>query len=92
MQSTGMPSWPKCSLSRQKLGDHELTRVDLVTGDFQGVGGCANGRREMKSALLFGVTVWGWGTTRQTKLVSYAYPAGAGFQPINQVVVPAIQK
>ena len=76
----------------QKLGDHEFTRVDLVTGDFQGVGGCANGRQEMMSALPFGVTVWGWGTTPQTKLVSYAYPAGAGFQPLNEVVVPAIPK
>lgn len=76
----------------QKLGEYEYTRVDLVTGDFQGVNGCANGRQEMTSALPFGVTVWGWGTTQQTKLVSYAYPAGAGFQPINEVVVPAIPK
>jgi hypothetical protein len=76
----------------QTIGDHQFTRVDLVTGDFQGVGGCSNGRQEMSSALPFGVTVWGWGTTQQTKLVSYAYPAGAGFQPINQVVVPAIPK
>ena len=76
----------------KKLGDYEYTRVDLVTGDFQGVGSCANGRQEMASALPFGVTVWGWGTTQQTKLVSYAYPAGAGFQPINEVLVPAIPK
>jgi hypothetical protein len=76
----------------QKIGDHEFTRVDLMTGDFKGVGSCANGRQEMSSALPFGVTVWGWGTTQQTKLVSYAYPAGAGFQPINEVVVPAIPK
>jgi hypothetical protein len=76
----------------QKVGEYEYTRVDLVTGDFEGVGACANGRQEMVSALPFGVTVWGWGTTQQTKLVSYAYPAGAGFQPINQVVVSAIPK
>jgi len=76
----------------QKLGAYEYTRVNLVTGDFQGVGGCANGRQEMTSALPFGVTVWGWGTTQQTKLVSYAYPAGAGFQPINTVSVPVIPK
>jgi IgGFc binding protein len=75
-----------------KIGNYEYTRVDLVTGDFQGVSGCANGRQEMSSALPFGVEVWGWGTTQQTKLVSYAYPAGAGFQPINQVVVPAVPK
>jgi hypothetical protein len=74
----------------QKVGAYEYTRVDLVTGDFMGVGGCTNGRQEMSSALPFGVTVWGWGNTQQTKLVSYAYPAGAGFQPINKVVVPAI--
>ena len=73
-----------------KVGAYEYTRVDLVTGDFMGVGGCTNGRQEMTSALPFGVTVWGWGNTQQTKRVSYAYPAGAGFQPINKVVVPAI--
>jgi hypothetical protein len=73
-----------------KVGAYEYTRVDLVTGDFMGVGGCTNGRQEMTSTLPFGVTVWGWGNTQQTKLVSYAYPAGAGFQPINKVVVPAI--
>lgn len=76
----------------QPFGDYEYTRVTLVTGDFQSVGTCSNGRQEMKSDLPFGVTVWGWGTTQQTKAVSYAYPAGAGFQPINQVVVPAIPK
>ncbi len=74
----------------QKVGAYEYTRVDVVTGDFMGVGGCTNGRQEMSSAQPFGVTVWGWGNTQQTKLVSYAYPAGAGFQPINKVVVPAI--
>lgn len=72
------------------VGAYEYTRVDLVTGDFMSVGTCTNGRQEMTSALPFGVTVWGWGNTQQTKQVSYAYPAGAGFQPINKVVVPAI--
>jgi hypothetical protein len=74
----------------QKVGAYEVTRVTLVTGDFQSVNGCANGRQEMTSARPFGVTVWGWGTTQQTKLVSYAYPAGAGFQPINAVSVPVV--
>jgi hypothetical protein len=74
------------------IGAYEYTRVTLVTGDFMSVGNCSNGRQEMSSDLPFGVTVWGWGTTQQTKAVSYAYPAGAGFQPINQVVVPAIPK
>lgn len=74
----------------QKIGNYEYTRVDLVTGDFTSVNGCTNGRQEMSSAQPFGVTVWGWGNTQQTKLVSYAYPAGAGFQPINQVFVPTI--
>jgi hypothetical protein len=72
------------------VGAYEYTRVDLVTGDFMSVGTCTNGRQEMTSTLPFGVTVWGWGNTQQTKRVSYAYPAGAGFQPINKVVVPAI--
>lgn len=76
----------------QPLGDYEYTRVDLVTGDFQGVAGCTNGPQEMSSTQDFGVTVWGWGTTQQTKLVSYGYPAGAGFTPINEIVVPPTPK
>jgi len=73
------------------VGEHEYTRVDLVTGNFQDVGDCSNGRHEMASTLPFGVTVWGWGSKAAagvgTKLVSYAYPAGASVQPINDVVV-----
>jgi hypothetical protein len=73
----------------QPIGSYEYTRVDLSTGDFLSVNGCSNGRQELSSPLPFGVTVWGWGhTAEQTQLVSYAYPAGAGFQPINAVVVP----
>lgn len=73
----------------QPLGKYEYTRVDLVTGNFQGVNGCSNGRHEMSSTLPFGVTVWGWGSNAAvgTKFVSYAYPAGASVQPINDVVV-----
>jgi hypothetical protein len=68
---------------------YEWTRVDLVTGNFAGVNGCSNGRREMSSALPFGVTVWGWGSkaAQGTLLVSYAYPAGASVQPINEVKI-----
>ncbi|MFT3769138.1 MAG: IgGFc-binding protein [Minicystis sp.] len=75
-----------------KIGNYEYTRVDLVTGNFTSVDGCSNGRQEIQSSLPFGVTVWGWGATQQTQYVSYAYPAGAGFQPINTVVVPPIPK
>jgi hypothetical protein len=73
----------------QPLGPYEYTRVDLVTGNFQDVGNCSNGRHEMSSAAPFGVTVWGWGSNAATgtKFVSYAYPAGASVQPINDVVV-----
>ena len=74
----------------QPFGEYEYTRVDLVTGNFLDVGGCSNGRQEMSSTVPFGVTVWGWGATQTTKQVSYAYPAGAGFQPINDIVVPPI--
>lgn len=70
-----------------ELGGYQYTRVDLVTGDFTSVNGCGNGRQEMTSKLPFGVTVWGWGNTQQTHYVSYAYPAGAGFTPINAVTV-----
>jgi hypothetical protein len=73
----------------QPIGSYEYTRVDLSTGDFMGVNGCTNGRQELLSALPFGVTVWGWGhAASQTANVSYAYPAGAGFQPINKVMIP----
>ena len=77
----------------QPLGDYEWTRVDLVTGNFSNVGSCSNGRHEMSSDAPFGVTVWGWGngtTSMLTQYVSYAYPAGASVQPINEVVVPPV--
>jgi hypothetical protein len=73
-------------------GDYEWTRVNLVTGNFVNVEGCSNGPHEMSSEAPFGVTVWGWGTTQQTLRVSYAYPAGAGFKPINEIVVPPAPK
>jgi hypothetical protein len=77
-------------------GKYEFLRWDLVTGNFQTDGACDNGRREAKSAAPFGITVWGWGSfqTKQfpTIDVSYAYPAGASVQPINQVVVPAVPR
>jgi hypothetical protein len=72
----------------QPAGNYEYTRVQLVSGNFQGNGNCENGHHVMSSALPFGVTVWGWGTTEQTLQVSYAYPAGAGFLPINEIVIP----
>lgn len=78
----------------QDLGDYQWTRVDLVTGNFQDVGGCSNGGHDLSSPLPFGVTVWGWGSkaalSPKTTLVSYAYPAGAGVQPINDIFIPAV--
>jgi hypothetical protein len=76
------------------IGDYEYTRLDLVTGDFQNVGKCSNGRHEMSSEAPFGVTVWGWGgfSISPSSAVSYAYPAGASIQPINEVVVPPTPK
>jgi IgGFc binding protein len=75
----------------QPVGDYEYTRIDLVTGNFQDVGGCSNGRHEMSSTAPFGLVVWGWGGYAQqtfTQYVSYAYPAGASVQPINEVIIP----
>jgi hypothetical protein len=76
--------------------DYEYTRVDLVKGNFVKQGTCDNGRHEAKSTARFGLTVWGWGsaltTTFTTNAVSYAYPAGASVQPINDVIVPAVVK
>ncbi len=75
----------------EPIGPYQWTRVDLVTGNFQNVGNCSNGRRELKSDLPFGVTVWGWGSTAAgsffTEYVSYAYPAGMSVAKINEVVV-----
>lgn len=75
------------------LGDYQWTRVDLITGDFQNVGSCSTGRREMSSDGPFGVHVWGWGTpltSSFTANVSYSYPAGMNIQFVNDVVIPPI--
>jgi hypothetical protein len=74
----------------QPIGELEYTRIDLVTGNFENIGGCSNGRHQMDSDAPFGVTVWGWGgySLWGSTYVSYAYPAGAGLEPINDVVVP----
>jgi hypothetical protein len=81
-------------------GKFEYTRIDLVSGNFQPQGNCNNGRHEIQSPLPFGLTVWGWGSAATgdmakgiyTQYVSYAYPAGAGVQPINTVVVAPTTK
>ena len=79
----------------QPVGDYEWTRVDLSTGDFQGVNGCNNGRHEITSTGRFGLWVWGWGTpltSNFTANVSYGYPGGMNVQPINEVVIPPIPR
>jgi hypothetical protein len=94
---------------------YELTRVDLSTGNFRGVGNCNNGVHTMTAVLagatgsppptpLVGVTVWGWGNdvtwpsdnggtdetnANFTQWVSYGYPAGANFKPLNAAVLSA---
>lgn len=77
-------------------GTYEFVRIDLVTGNFEKVGTCDNGRHEIKSNAPFGLTVWGWGTAASmpffSQYVSYAYPAGASVQPVNAVVVPPTPK
>jgi hypothetical protein len=78
-------------------GNYEYTRIDLVRHNFAPQGSCDNGRHEIHSDNPFGLTVWGWGSAETgqqfmgfyTQYVSYAYPGGAGVQPINTVVVPA---
>jgi hypothetical protein len=88
-------------------GSYQMTRVDLSTGDFQGVGGCNNGVHLIESSppgATFGVTVWGWGNDitwptddgsadeqnpKFTRWVSYGYPAGSNFQPLNTAVLLA---
>jgi IgGFc binding protein len=101
-------------------GLYEMTRVDLSTGDFQGVGNCDNGVHTIAATIpgaptgggapvpRFTVTIWGWGSEatyfpdidpqgsaiaetnpKFTRWVSYGYPAGANFQPLNNVVLSA---
>jgi hypothetical protein len=74
----------------QKLGNMEYARVDLVTGNFQNVGKCSNGRHELVSEGPVGLTVWGWGGFTfpfNSQYVSYGYPGGASVRPINTVTV-----
>jgi hypothetical protein len=74
----------------QKVGNYEWTRIDLITGNFQGVGACSTGRHVMKSASTFGLWVWGWGTDLTdtfTANVSYGYPGGMNVTPINDVII-----
>jgi len=86
-------------------GRYQFTRVDLSTGNFQGVGNCNNGVHTIVGQLAqgtarFGVTVWGWGNPitwpgpeednpKFTRWVSYGYPAGANISTLNSVVLPA---
>ena len=79
----------------QPVGEYEWARVDLITGNFQGVGNCSTGRHEIKSDGRFGLWVWGWGTPLTsffTENVSYGYPGGMNVQPINQIVIPSTPK
>jgi hypothetical protein len=66
---------------------YEYVRVGLQTGNFQKVGNCDNGRHEAHSKGPFGLTVWGWTNKYCLSGTSYAYPAGAGTKPINDVIV-----
>jgi hypothetical protein len=75
----------------QAVGEYEWTRADLITGNFQNVGNCSTGRREMWSDGLFGLWNWGWGTPLTSSFsanVSYGYPAGLRVAPINEVLLP----
>ena len=77
------------------LGDYEWTRADLITGNFEGVGGCSTGRHVIDSENPFGLWIWGWGssvTEAQTTSVSYGYPGGMNVKPINPVVVPPVPR
>ena len=83
-------------------GAFEFIRFDLSRGNFEKQGACDNGRHTMSSEEVFGVTVWGWGSSATggrfgappgspgffTQAVSYGYPAGAGLKLVNSVIVP----
>ncbi len=97
-------------------GTYEMTRVDLSTSNFQGVGMCDNGVHTIEAKIdvtldgqpppvpMFGVTIWGWGSSatwpndnsladeanpKFSRWVSYGYPAGANFKPLNKAVLSA---
>ncbi len=77
------------------VGDYEWTRADLITGNFQNVGNCSTGRREMSSDGPFGLWVWGWGTPLTdvfTANVSYGYPGGMNVLPINEVIIEPVPR
>ena len=79
----------------QPVGEYEWARVDLMTGNFQPVGGCSTGRHEISSEGPFGLWVWGWGTPNTstfTANVSYGYPGGMNVIPINDVIIPPIPR
>lgn len=74
----------------QPVGPYEWTRVDLMTGNYEPVGGCATGVHTISSAAPFGLWVWGWGspeTSEFTENRSYGYPGGMNIRPINDVVI-----
>jgi hypothetical protein len=75
----------------QAVGEYEVARVDLTTGNFAPVGNCSTGRHEIKSAAPFGLSVWGWGTPitspTDTRNVSYGYPGGMNIARINDVII-----
>lgn len=68
--------------------DYEWTRLQLIVGNFQGVGNCTTGSHEIHSDGSFGLWVWGWGspeTSTFTANVSYGYPGGMNVATINSV-------
>lgn len=79
-------------------GNYEYTRFDISRHNFQGQGNCDNGRHVISSKVPFALTVWGWGSAETggsasgsySQYVSYAYPAGAGVAPINDVVIDPV--
>lgn len=74
----------------QAIGDYEWTRVDLMTGNYQDVGGCSTGRHVISSDAPFGLWIWGWGTSATPEFTenrSYGYPGGMNVRPINDVVI-----
>jgi len=80
-------------------GAFEYARIDLSRHNFQPQGKCDTGRHVIASQHAFGLTVWGWGSAETgtetsgfySQYVSYAYPAGAGVTPINEVVIPPVK-
>jgi hypothetical protein len=74
----------------QAVGAYEWTRIDLMSGNYEGQNGCSTGVHQIDSDAPFGLWIWGWGTPATTDFTqnrSYGYPGGMNIRPINDIMI-----